>query len=286
MQQSPKTTLVCFISTVLFAGIGTIGYCQTPKDIKEAVNRVENSVDSKKIKSKFHEAADSLDKENVNAAIDRIADSLDKDKLKEKIDELADYLDKDKIKDWIDSVAEYLDKDKLKEVIDIVAEALDREKIKDAVDQVIASVDKERIKETFDQSVDQIAASLQEVTHSLEDELRQVGNNPSSIRTAVEKYNWNRYLPDRANYGPATLSGLKLAGGKKAVIARPGELIEGEVVCSLDRDQCSALSLYRVVLGIKNQGGQTTIFNHFGLRAGKETDRFTLTAPSTEGSIR
>ncbi len=284
-----------FISSCLLIGLTNVGYCGSIKEdatkkietaakkTEATVKKIEKNVSADKIKEKFHQAADSLSKEKVHESIDQVADYLDKDKLKEAVDAIADYFDKDKIKEFIDYVAEYLDRDKIKEMIDVVADAVDREKVKEAVDQVVGSIDKEQVKQAFDESVDQIAASLQEATHSLEQEISHLGNNKNRIQDVVKKYNWNKWLPDQASYGPATLSGLKLGGVKKAIVAKPGQKIEGEVVCSLDRKECSALSLYRVVLGIKNKGGQTTVFNHFGIRAGKETDHFTLTAPKEKG---
>jgi hypothetical protein len=270
-------------STLIFVSMANVGYCGAAKESAKVLKKVENAVSSDNIKAKFHEAADSISKEKVHESIDMAADYLDPEKMKDKVDEIADYLDRDKIKEFIDYAADHLDRDKIKGMIDAVAEVMDREKIKGAVDQVASSIDVEQIKDKFDESVDQIAASLEDATHNLQDELRQLGNNKNAISSTVKKYNWNQWIPDQAVYGPATLSNLKLSGGKKSVVARPGQQIEGEVVCNLDRKKCSALSLYRVVLGIKNQGGQTTVFNHFGLRAGKETDHFTLVAPKEKG---
>ena len=260
-----------------------IGFCGSTKEPEKFLKKVENSISSEKIKSKFHEAADSISKEKVHESIDQVADYLDPEKLKSEVDQIASYLDRDKIKEFIDYAADYLDKDKIKEMIDAVAQVLNREKIKGAVDEIAANVDVEKIKDTFDESADQIAASFHDAIHNLEDELHQVGNNKDAILTTVKKYNCGQWIPNQAVYGPATLSNLKLAGSKKVVVAKPGQPIEGEVVCSFDRKQCDSLGLYRVVLGIKNGKGQTTVFNHFGFRAGKETDHFTLVAPKEKG---
>jgi hypothetical protein len=271
-------------SMLIFVAMSHVGYCgPSSKGPEKILKKVEQSVSSEKIKEKFHEAADSIDKKKVHETIDIAADYLDPEKLKSGVDEIADYLDRDKIKEFVDYAADHLDKDKIKGMIDAVAEVLDREKIKGAVDEIASSIDVEQIKDTFDESVDEIAATLQDATHNLEDEIRHLGSNNNAIRQTVKRYNWNQWIPDQAAYGPATLSNLKLGGAKKAIVARPGQQIEGEVVCNLDRKRCSALSLYRVVLGIKDHGGQTTVFNHFGLRAGKETDHFTLVAPKEKG---
>lgn len=281
------------LSTFLLVGSTHVGYCSSlkqeavkhavTKKAEETVKTIEKNVNPEKIKEKFHEAADSLDKEKVHESIDKVADYLDKEKLKDAVDTIADTFDKETIKEFIDYAAEYFDRDKIKGMIDMVADSMDREKVKEAVDQVIGSIDKEQIKQSFDRSVDQIAASFQEATRTLEEELSHLGNNKTKVQEVVQKYNWNKWIPDKASYGPATLSNFKLGGYRKAVIAKPGQKIEGEVECALNRKECAPLSLYRVVLGIKNKGGQTTVFNHFGLRAGKETDHFTLTAPQEKG---
>lgn len=278
MKNKRKEMRAFWLFAFVLVSLTSVAYCKAIEPAK----KIENA--GEKIKSKFHETVDSVNKEKAHESIDKVADYLDKEKLKAEVDEIADYFDKEKIKNFIDYAAKHFNREKIKDMIDLVADSLDRDKVKDSVDQVIGAIDKEQVKDRFDSSVDQIAGSLQEVTHSLEEELKHAGNNKFTIHETVKKYNWNKWIADRASYGPATLSGLKLGGAKKAVVlAKPGEQIEGEVECAFNRQQCSPLSLYRVVLGIKNKGGQTTVFNHFGIRAGKETDHFTLTAPREKG---
>jgi len=278
---------VLFIVFVfLLMSIINVGLCSPLQSQTKPAKKIESKVKAggEKIKSKFNETADSLSKEKIHESIDQAMDYLDKEALKERIDEIADYLDRDKIKDFIDYIADHLDKEKVKEMIDFLAESLDREKIKDVADNVIESFDKEKIKEEFNQTVNQITSSLQAATHALEKELLQVGSNKNAVQDLIKKYNWKQYIQDSVSYGPATLSNLKLGGLKRPfIVANPGQEVDGEVVCFLNPKECSSLSLYRVVLGLKHRGGQTTIFNHFGLRAGKETDHFTLKAPKEKG---
>jgi hypothetical protein len=282
-QEKPEVAVLFLYSVFFFfLALCNVGICGSKEPVK-TLKKVENAVNKEEIKSKFHEAADSVDREKVHESIDKVADYLNPDELKRGVDEIADYLDKDKIKQFIDYAAERLDRDTIKRMIDVAAEALDRDKIKGVVNQVADSIDVEQIKESFDSSVDEIAASLRDATHSLESEIQRLGSNNSAIRKSISNYSWNELIPDQASYGPATLSHLKLCGAKKVAVVKPGQVVEGEVVCALNGKKCSALGLYRVVLGIKDQGGQTTIFNHFGLRAGKETDSFSLVAPKKKG---
>lgn len=274
------------IALLSLLAVTPFGWCGSSQTKTPPAKKVEQAVGrgGEKLKEKFHEATDSISQEKIHESIDQVADYFDKDKLKEGVDQLADTLDRDKIKELVDYIADNFDRDKIKGVIDFVADAFDREKIKGAVDEAMASFDKEQVKEKFDQTVDKVAGSLQDLTKSLEDEVLKADPKHISVQEILKKYEWNRYIHDSATYGPATLSHLHLGKAKKPVaVVHPGQAIDGDVVCALNSKDCSPLGLYRIVLGLKNQGGQTTIFNHFGLRAGKETDHFTLLAPQQKG---
>ncbi len=279
--QNKGIKLLTIFSTLLCVSSSNVGFAK-----ESTFKKIEKKVDKEVVKEKFHEGIDAINQKKAHEAVDKVADYFDTEKIKEAIDEIAAYFDKDKIKEFIDYTAEHLDKDKIKEMIDLLADALDREKIKAVIDEVIASlnIDKERIKESFDESVDKVAASLEDATSYLEGQLKTAGNNKGAIDAALKNQNWKKWLASSASYGPATLKNLRFSEtGKPIAILKRGEKIEGDVECCFDRSQCSSLSLYRVVLGIKNRGGQTTIFNHFGIRAGQETDHFTLTAPRERG---
>jgi hypothetical protein len=235
------------------------------------------------VKQKFHETADKVNKETINQTVDQIADYFDKDKIKETIDTIADSLDKEKIKDMIDMIAEHLDRDKLKDMVDLAADYFDREKVKQTLDQLVDRVDKEAIKDKFDKTVDQVANAFDEAADFVYNTTAELGTDVKAIQNRLDQHNWKGLIRDKTTWDVATLSGLKLNGHKKVAIVKPGEQVQGEVICSLNRDKCSALSLYRVVVGIKNRGGPTTVCSHFGLRAGEEKDSFVLTAPKEKG---
>jgi hypothetical protein len=254
----------------------------------QAVNKIEKVADRDAIKHQLHKATDkaanALSPEKIHQSIDQMAEYFDKEKMKATVDEVANYFDPEKLKATIDFIAERVDREQIKDMIDLFAEAVNRDKLKETVDYALAYFNKDQIKQTVDQSVDWIADTLQDATQSLQQEISALGNNTNAIYDVIQKHNLSRWVTGKASYGPATLSNLKLGGLKKSIaIAKPGEHVDGEIVCAFDRSKCSALSLYRVVLGIKDVGGQTTVFNHFGLRAGKETDHFTLTAPKEKG---
>ncbi len=105
----------------------------------------------------------------------------------------------------------------------------------------------------------------------------------SAIQEYLQNYHWKGLIQDHAASGIVTLSHLEMNGPHKAVMVKPGERIEGSVQCAFDPLNTSAFSLYRVVLGFKGEGGQTTICNCFGSLAGNTIENFVLIAPTEPG---
>lgn len=130
---------------------------------------------------------------------------------------------------------------------------------------------------------DKIKGFIDDVSDALKNAVDAFGNNLAAIQNYLENYHWKGMIQDEAVSGAVTLKHLQLNGHSKAVVVRPGERIEGVVLCNLDREQCSSLSLYRVVLGIKGKGAQTTIGNQFGIVAGESLEQFVLIAPAEPG---
>ena len=111
----------------------------------------------------------------------------------------------------------------------------------------------------------------------------KISENTVGIQRYLENHPWKGVLRDEASAGPATLKDLTLNGHKKVVFVKPGETIAASVYCSLDQKQCAPLDLYRVVIGFKNLGAQTTIVNCLGGVAGKSEEKFSLKAPNVPG---
>jgi hypothetical protein len=130
---------------------------------------------------------------------------------------------------------------------------------------------------------DKIKDFIDDAADSLKGAVDKFGDDLMAIQKYLENYHWKGLIQDEATAGPTTLKHLHLNGHPRVIVARPGERISAFVQCNLDRDKCSALSLYRVVLGIKGQGAQTTIGNDFGLAAGESLENFVLIAPATPG---
>lgn len=130
--------------------------------------------------------------------------------------------------------------------------------------------------EKIKQGIDDIACSLKKDVDKME-------NNLVAIQGYLDNYHWKGVIQNEASSGAVTLKHVQLNGHSKAVVVRPGERIEGSAICNLNRDDCSALSLYRVILGFKGKGAQTTIANELGIAAGESLEYFALIAPKEPG---
>ena len=129
----------------------------------------------------------------------------------------------------------------------------------------------------------EVKDAIDHAAKTLKEEVDKLGENKDALQDYLSHYDWKGMIQDHASSGPATLKHLKMNGHSKIVVVGPGEKIEGGVVCVLDRDACSPLSFYRVVLGIKGEEAQTTIGNELGIVAGESLETFSLHAPKNPG---
>lgn len=130
----------------------------------------------------------------------------------------------------------------------------------------------DKIKDWIDGSADALKKGVDEL-----------GNDAEAIQDYLDNYHWKGILEDKATSGPATLKELELNGDSRAILVKPGERIEAKVKCKLDSKQCSASSLYRIVVGLQGEGPQAVIGNELGLVAGKSKEKFALIAPQKTG---
>lgn len=133
---------------------------------------------------------------------------------------------------------------------------------------------------SFEKKTKEYVAKMQD---SVNNELEKLGEDFDEIQNYLENYPWKGILQDKVSSGAVTLKHLYLNDHPKVLCVKPGERIEGKVHCHLDKDQCSSLSMYRVVLGFVGEDPQTTIGNELGIVAGHSKETFTLIAPSKPG---
>jgi hypothetical protein len=130
---------------------------------------------------------------------------------------------------------------------------------------------------------DKAKETLEQATESLKSGIDNLGDDFKAIQDYLDNYSWKGIIQDKASSGAVTLKHFELNDTSKVVVVKPGETVEGVVKCHLNKELCSSLYLYRVVLGIKGQGPQTTIGNELGIVAGKSEEKFVLTAPQEPG---
>jgi len=130
---------------------------------------------------------------------------------------------------------------------------------------------------------DKVKEAIDDASQALKNAVDKLGDDFDTIQNYLDNYHWKGIIQDEATSGAVTLKNMHLNGHSKAVVVKPGERIEGVVQCDLDREQCESFSFYRVVLGIKGKGAQTTIGNELGIVAGKSEEKFVLIAPSESG---
>lgn len=125
--------------------------------------------------------------------------------------------------------------------------------------------------------------AIDKASEKLKEFVDKTGGCIEAIQDYLNHHTWGGIVSDPATSDVATLSDAKLNGHSHAVAVHPGDKISGTVKAVLNKDQCSSLAFYRVVLGFQGQGGQTTVCNYFGAVAGESQESFTLTAPAEPG---
>ena len=130
---------------------------------------------------------------------------------------------------------------------------------------------------------DKVKAFIDEAANTLKGAVDRFGDDIAAIQSYLDHYQWKGVLEDETTTDPVTLKHLHLNGHGKVVVVRPGERIQGKITCKYASEKCSSFSHYLVMLGIKDQGPQTTIGSTFGASAGKTHEDFVLIAPSARG---
>jgi len=130
---------------------------------------------------------------------------------------------------------------------------------------------------------DRVKDWIEKGSDSLKSGIDKLGDNFEAIQDYLNNYHWKGIVEDKATSGPATLENLQMNGRGHAIVVHPGERIKAKVDCHLDREKCSSLGYYQIVMGLNGDGPQTTIGNELGLVAGDTTEKFKLVAPDQPG---
>ncbi len=124
---------------------------------------------------------------------------------------------------------------------------------------------------------------FQDAWDSLKKGVDDLGDNFEDIQAYLDDYDWKGMIEHKATSGPAMLKHLELNDNGRVIVVKPGEEIHAEVKCELDSEKCSNFGMYRVVVGLKDDGPQAVLGNEPGFAAGKSREKFTLVAPEKPG---
>ncbi len=130
---------------------------------------------------------------------------------------------------------------------------------------------------------DKVKDGIQKVADGLKSAVEKAGDKVDDVQAYFDSYKWKGVLEGVAVSGPVTLDDLKLNDHHRAIVVKPDETIHAKVSCAFNSDQCSPVSVYRVVIGIKGVGAQTTIGTTLGVVAGEGREKFKIKAPATPG---
>lgn len=130
---------------------------------------------------------------------------------------------------------------------------------------------------------DKVKEAIDRVSDALKKGVDECGNDLRAVQNYLDNYQWKGVIEDSASAGPATLSQVTLNGRPKAIAVQRGERIHGHLHCFLDPEKAETMTYYRVLIGFSGKGGQTTLYNRFGMGAGGSDEDFSLIAPQEPG---
>ena len=126
----------------------------------------------------------------------------------------------------------------------------------------------DKIKSGIDTTADALKKAVEKIGDKLED---------------IQDY-FHKKFHEQTSVGPATVTDVKFNDHSLAAIVKPGERIEGQLKCTLDKDKIKDIKYHRLILGFKGEGAQTSIGSGVGYFADKESkEKFVLIAPSKPG---
>lgn len=130
---------------------------------------------------------------------------------------------------------------------------------------------------------DKIKDAIDDVSEFFKDAVDKMGDDFDAAQEYLDHYDWKGVIQGEAKSGAITLSDLRLNNHHRVIVVHPGEKIKAHVACTLDPKESSAFELYRVIIGFKGRGAQTTICNSLGMASGTSIEKFKLHAPKEPG---
>jgi hypothetical protein len=130
----------------------------------------------------------------------------------------------------------------------------------------------------------EVKEKIQEAAEAFKTGVDKCGDKFEEISEYLRTYDYKGLIHEHATSGPATITHVVLNDYPLAVVAKPGERIEGKLKYLLDTSQTKDLKYHRLLLGLKGVGPQTAVGIGLGYLADKENEEtFTLIAPEKPG---
>ncbi|MBS0648082.1 MAG: hypothetical protein JSS10_02520 [Verrucomicrobia bacterium] len=126
---------------------------------------------------------------------------------------------------------------------------------------------------------EKIKGGIDTAADTLKKGVEKAGDTIEDMQTYFRKK-----FHEQVTSGPATVTDVKFNGHSFAAIVRPGERIEGELKCTVDKDKMKGLTYHRLIIGFKGVGAQTSIGAGRGIIGMNDSlEKFALIAPSKPG---
>lgn len=143
---------------------------------------------------------------------------------------------------------------------------------------------KEAAKDTAGAAKEAASEASDKMKAAYENFKKYTADNYDKFRERVQNYNWKGIFQEKATVGPTTIKDITLNGHHRAVVVKPGERINVEMIAQLDKSQVKDFQYHRVLVGFKGVGPQKAIGQGIGYLAGTESkEEFALIAPSETG---
>jgi hypothetical protein len=134
--------------------------------------------------------------------------------------------------------------------------------------------------DTLKQGVDKTVEIAENTKDSVKKGIKKFGEKVEDLQTYFRKK-----FHEQATVGPATVSDVTFNGNPMVTVVKPGERIEGQLKCSLDKDQLKSIKYHCLLIGFKGrEQAETAVDIGRGIFIDQESQaNFTLIAPSEPG---
>ncbi len=103
------------------------------------------------------------------------------------------------------------------------------------------------------------------------------------INDYIKEAPWIGLIADEVDYGPITITDVRIHHGNKLAFVQPKETLHGSLEYRINADDLKSMRLYHLVIGIKGVGPQDCVTHSMGVLDSHGTGKFELKAPKKPG---